>query len=77
MKTVSEIQAEDRLWNARDVAHYLDVSRSWVYARAESGELPSLRIGGLVRFEPETVRAFARGTLPTPAAIPFPQRRGV
>jgi excisionase family DNA binding protein len=52
---------EDRLWDAKDVASYLKVSRSWVYHRAEGGELPCLRIGGLLRFDPEAVRAFARG----------------
>jgi excisionase family DNA binding protein len=49
------------LWDANDVARYLKVSRSWVYQRAESGELPCLRVGGLVRFDPEAVHAFAHG----------------
>jgi|HubBroStandDraft_1064217.scaffolds.fasta_scaffold27517_3 excisionase family DNA binding protein len=48
------------LWDANDVARYLKSSRSWVYHRAEAGELPCLRIGGLLRFEPEAVRAYAR-----------------
>jgi excisionase family DNA binding protein len=50
----------DGLWNAIDVARYLKVSRSWVYHRAEAGELPHLRVGGLLRFDGEVVRAFAR-----------------
>jgi excisionase family DNA binding protein len=49
------------LWDANDVARYLKVSRSWVYQRAESGLLPCLRVGGLVRFDPEAVHAFAHG----------------
>jgi excisionase family DNA binding protein len=49
------------LWDANDVARYLKVSRSWVYQRAESGALPCLRVGGLVRFDPEAVHAFAHG----------------
>lgn len=53
--------ALEGLWDATDVAQYLKVSRSWVYNRAESGLLPVLRVGGLLRFSPETVRAFARG----------------
>lgn len=53
------------LWNANDVAGYLKVSRSWVYHRAESGELPCVRIGGLLRFVPDEIRAFARGERPT------------
>lgn len=65
----------ESLWDAKDVARFLKVSRSWVYQKAEAGELPYLRIGGLVRFEPETVRAWAR-RVPLPAAriVPLPQR---
>jgi excisionase family DNA binding protein len=54
------------LWDANDVAHYLKVSRSWVYHRADTGLLPCLRVGGLVRFDPDVVRAFARGEAPPP-----------
>jgi excisionase family DNA binding protein len=50
----------DGLWDANDVARYLKVSRSWVYHRAEAGQLPHLRVGGLLRFDPATVRTFAR-----------------
>ncbi|MEZ4270163.1 MAG: helix-turn-helix domain-containing protein [Myxococcota bacterium] len=53
--------ADDRLWTPADVASYLQASRSWVYQKAEAGILPGLRIGGLLRFEPEAVRAFVRG----------------
>jgi excisionase family DNA binding protein len=66
----------DTLWDARDVASYLKVSRSWVYHRAEAGELPCLHIGGLLRFDPEAVRAFARGESPARArVVPFPSTR--
>ncbi len=51
----------ETLWDARDVARYLKVSRSWVYQRAEAGLLPHLRIGGLLRFRPALIRAFALG----------------
>jgi excisionase family DNA binding protein len=57
------------LWDANDVARYLKVSRSWVYHRAEAGLLPSLRVGGLVRFDADAVRACARGE-PPPTKIP-------
>lgn len=51
----------DGLWDANDVAEYLKVSRSWVYHRAESGQLPHVRVGGLLRFDPTTIRAATRG----------------
>jgi excisionase family DNA binding protein len=49
----------DGLWDANDVARYLKVSRSWVYHRAEAGQLPHRRIGGLLRFDADAIRAFA------------------
>ena len=60
------------LWDASDVAGYLKVSRSWVYQRAESGQLPCLHVGGLIRFDPATVRAFARGEVQPSKVLPFP-----
>ncbi len=51
----------DQLWDANDVARYLKVSRSWVYHRAEAGLLPLRRVGGLLRFDPAKIRAFAAG----------------
>src|SRR5215510_14117432 len=53
----------DSLWNPSDVASFLRVSRSWVYQKAEAGLLPVIRMPGsaLLRFDPDLVRAFARG----------------
>jgi excisionase family DNA binding protein len=65
---------EQTLWDTQDVAKYLNVSRSWVYHRAESGELPCLRIGGLLRFDPKAIHAFARGES-TSLARMIPLRR--
>ena len=49
------------LWTAPDVARYLRSSLSFVYKVSEAGKLPCLRVGSMVRFDPEAVRAFARG----------------
>jgi excisionase family DNA binding protein len=59
-------ESEWRLWRVQDVARALNVSRSWVYQQAERGELPAIRLGGLLRFDPEAVRAWALH-LPQPA----------
>lgn len=65
----------ESLWDAKDVARFLKVSRSWVYQKTEAGELPCLRVGGLVRFEPEAVRAWARGDRLLPARVlPLPRK---
>src|SRR5262245_45966616 len=63
--------ALDELWDANGVARYLKVSRSWVYQKAEEGTLPFLRVGGLIRFDPATVRAFARGETRPTGVVPF------
>jgi len=54
-----ERRAQQTLWDVRDVARYLKASVSWVYKAAERGELPCIRVGGLLRFDPHAVRAFA------------------
>ncbi len=65
---------DEGLWDAQDVARYLKVSRSWVYHRAEAGKLPHLRVGGLLRFQPDRIRAFAQGEDGGGAVIPFGHR---
>jgi hypothetical protein len=46
----------------------------WVYHRVECGELPCLRVGGLLRFEPEAVHSFARGQIaPASSQVSRPQ----
>lgn len=54
-----------QLWTAKDVAAYLQVSRSWVYRQSEAGRLPCLKLGGLLlRFEPSAIRALVIGKQP-------------
>lgn len=50
----------ERLWDANEAAAFLNVSRSWIYQRSEAGLLPHVRIGALLRFEPATMRDYAR-----------------
>jgi excisionase family DNA binding protein len=49
------------LWDAKEVAAYLKASLKWVYLHASKGTLPCCHVGGLRRFEPEAIRAWARG----------------
>ncbi|MFC1610708.1 helix-turn-helix domain-containing protein [Myxococcota bacterium] len=51
----------ETLWDAHDVARYLKTSRSWVYQKAEAGILPYMKVGGLLRFEPATIRKWVLG----------------
>jgi excisionase family DNA binding protein len=63
---------EWELWTWREVARALKVSRSWIYAKAERGELPSLRVGGMLRFDPAAIRRFA--TTPAQGGTVVPLR---
>ncbi len=73
-KHSTPVAVEERLWTVPDVAGYLGVSVSWVYQHVAAGDLPYRRIGGLVRFFPEDVRAYARGERPGGAPV-VPLRR--
>lgn len=60
MNTAGESSAAairmERLMTAREVASVLGISRSRVYQLAESGRLPHIRIGALLRFHPADIR---------------------
>jgi len=59
---LSELEAERQgLWTTKEVAAFLRVSRSWVYHQAEAGLIPCLRVGSLLRYEPDAIRRFSRG----------------
>ena len=58
-ETNEEVMDETTLWDANDVAHFLKVSVSWVRHRSAAGLLPSVRIGGVVRYDPKAIRALA------------------
>ena len=51
----------ERLWAVADVAKFLGASESWVRNASASGRLPRMRIGGLLRFDPDRIRAHVRG----------------
>jgi excisionase family DNA binding protein len=47
---------DEVLWKVDDIADQFRVPKTWVYAKAEAGVLPSVRLGRYVRFEPSAVR---------------------
>ena len=61
----------ERLWTVKNVAEFLQCSRDFVYEHAEDGTLPCRRIGGLLRFDPDTIRRWARGEFQTPPVVPI------
>ncbi len=52
--------ASRKLLPAGAVAEILGLSRQHVYTMAASGELPSIKLRGAVRFDPADVEAFIR-----------------
>jgi excisionase family DNA binding protein len=49
----------EALWTAKEAAEHLRCSKSFIYKAAERDRLPAIRIGRMLRFSPEAVRAFA------------------
>jgi len=47
-----------KLLPASDVAEMLSLSRQHIYTMATSGELPSIKLRGAVRFDPKDVEQF-------------------
>ena len=74
MTTPTSDWSSEPLWTVKEVAAYLRVSTSWVYMHAEAGTIPSVQIGGLRRFHPEAIRAYARGEWKPASVVAFPSR---
>jgi excisionase family DNA binding protein len=59
------------LLDAGEVAAYLGVKKSWVYAEARAGRIPHVRLGRYTRFQPDSIEAWAaereRGPVPAKA----------
>lgn len=50
----------DALWDARAVAEFLGASASYVYKKVQAGKIPYVRIGWMVRFSPDAIRAWVK-----------------
>ena len=48
----------ESMMTARQVAELLGVHENWVYDQAASGMLPSYKIGGTRRFDPDELRGW-------------------
>lgn len=47
---------------AAQVAEWLGVSEKWVYRKAHAGEIPSVRVGRIIRFRRERIEAALNAT---------------
>lgn len=55
---MTQLQKRRPLLEPYDVADLLNVSRKTVYAMAADGRLRSIKLGGLLRFDPADVDSF-------------------
>lgn len=64
--------------------HYLDIAalaerlrikRSTIYAWAEQGSIPHLKLGRLIRFDPDEIEAWLRAHRRDATPEPIPRRR--
>lgn len=49
-----------RLLNVKELMALWGVSRTWVYDAAARGEIPSIRLGSMLRFDSEEVDSWLR-----------------
>ena len=57
------------LWTVRDAAAFLRLGRNAIYEMAKRDELPSIRIGSRVRFDPAALRVWLRQKHDAPASM--------
>ncbi len=58
---MKDTPSTDTLWTVPDVAAYLRMSRKHVYRLVELGELPHIKIGRCVRFDPADIATWLDG----------------
>lgn len=54
---------DEKLLTKQDIANYLNVSIKMIDRKVSMNEIPYLKIGRLVRFDKEKVRAWAEGKI--------------
>lgn len=60
----------EELWGVKEVAAYLKMSRSSVYASLSSRDpIPCMRLGSLIRFDPDIVKAWTKERQARPATL--------
>jgi excisionase family DNA binding protein len=64
--------ARGRLMTAGEVAAYLSVTKSWVYAEARAQRMPHVRLGGYVRFRRDAIDEWSRRASAEVGKVPDP-----
>jgi len=63
------------LLTIRDVSERLRIKRSTLYAWAEQGCIPHLKLGRLIRFDPDEIESWLQTHRQDPAPEPTPRKR--
>jgi predicted DNA-binding transcriptional regulator AlpA len=66
--TTPPLTDNEPLWTVADVMAFLKVSKSWVYHRADTGQLPAIRIIGHIRFRAADIRRLVADAATQPEA---------
>jgi predicted DNA-binding transcriptional regulator AlpA len=73
-KSGAESVEHNPVLTVSDLARRWHVSKSWVYHRAQTRQLPVLNIGGLTRFPLADIEAMERGeTVPLGVRVVVPR----
>jgi excisionase family DNA binding protein len=51
-----------RLLSVKEVCQELGMSKSWVYQRVHSGEIPSVKLGGSIKVKREVLQGYVEGS---------------
>ena len=67
MSLVEMLERQTKVLRARDVARLFEVTPQHIYKMAASGRIPSFRIAGAIRFDPQELANWLRKE-PSPCA---------
>jgi excisionase family DNA binding protein len=58
------------LLSVEEVCEALGMSKSWVYQRIRSGEIPSIKLGGSIKVKQEDLEEYLERHYPSHQAVP-------
>jgi excisionase family DNA binding protein len=68
MESLNDHPPDDRLLTAEEVAAFMRVTRSWVYAETRRDGLPHVRLGRYVRYRRSAIERWMEGVERGPRA---------
>ena len=60
MSLVEMLERQTKVLRARDVARLFEVTPQHIYKMAATGRIPSFRVAGAIRFDPQELAAWLR-----------------